>query len=150
MFKKILSMLLVAVMLVTLLASCGGGNTPENPTEPQQKPSDNKPSAPEGEDVYDITEILPESLNFGNAEFVVSVRNTDRTKQDLGVEDDGSPLSELLCERTMATEERLGVAISIDFYGSTDVNAAISDMRNKIQYQESKWDAIAGVSYRIP
>ena len=151
MFKKILSMLLVVIMLMTLLVSCNGKDNGEEPTTPPQNQTPNNPNnTPGGEDTYDITEILPESLNYGNTEFIVSVRNADRTKQDLGVEDDGSPLSQLLCERTMATEERLGVAISIDFHGSTDVNAAISDMRNKIQYQESVWDAIAGVSYRIP
>lgn len=144
-----LAVLLVLTMVLTLLVSCGGGNTEDPAGEPQQ-PSGNKPSKPEEEDAYDITEILPEGLNYNNTEFVVSVRNTDRTKQDLGVEDDGSPLSELLCERTMATEERLGVVIAIDFFGTTDVNAAISDMRNNIMYQQSKWDAIAGVSYRIP
>ena len=150
MFKKLLSLLLVVAMLLTLLVSCKDNGNGEPQTEPQQNSGSNKPSDPEGEEAYDITELLPESLNYGNTEFVVSVRNTDRTKQDLGVDNDGSPLSELLCERTMATEERLGVSIEIDFYGSTDVNAAISDMRNKIMYQEAKWDAIAGVSYRIP
>ena len=150
MFKKILSMLLVVIMLMTLLVSCNGENNDEEPTQPQQNQGSNTPSNTPDDDAYDITEILPDGLYYNNTEFVVSVRNADRTKQDLGVKDDGSPLSALLCERTMATEERLGVIISIDFHGSTDVNAAISDMRNNIQYQESKWDAIAGVSYRIP
>ena len=148
MLKKLLSIFLMVAMLLTLLASCGGNGDNGDPTETQGS-SNSKPK-PDDETAYDITEILPESLYYNNTEFVVSVRNADRTKQDLGVEDDGTPLSSVLCERTMATEERLGVSIEIDFYGSTDVNAAISDMRNKIQYQESKWDAIAGVSYRIP
>ena len=153
MLKKLLSLLLVCAMFLTVLVSCGGDGGNEVPTQPQSN-SNQSNNKPKDEEVYDITEILPESLKFGTAqaptEFVVSVRNASRTIKDLGVKNDESPLSQELCERTMSTEERLAVAIDIDYLLSTNVNDTIANLRNNIMYGEGKWDAIAGVSYRVP
>ncbi len=146
MFKKLLAILLVCTMVLVAFVACGGKDTGEDPV---QQPSNNK--KPDAEASYDITEILPESLKYQNTEFIVSVRNATRTIKDLGVnKDDTTPLAKELCERTFSTEERLGVSISIDYLLSTNVNDTISNLRNKIQYQEHVWDAVAGVSYRIP
>ena len=158
MVKKLLSLLLITAMLLTLLVSCKDNNGDEPPTgapgetqgtnKPTNKPSDGDDD--DEEEIYDITEILPDYLNYNNTEFVVSVRNAERTIKDLGIENDGSALSEELFERTACTEERLGVAIAIDYLASTNVNDTIDKLRTNIQTNQNTWDAVAGVSYRIP
>ena len=144
--KRLIALLLALVMMLTMLAACG--KNANGSQETQGNNTTNKPN--QDEDAYDITEILPESLNYNKQEVVLCVR-ADNT-WEIGLDKENTdPLSAELYERTTRTEERLNVIVAIDPVGTWDTyNDAIAKMRNTIQYNEHKWDIIVGLSWRIP
>ena len=145
--KKLVALLLVLAMMLTVLVACKGNKDPQD--EPTKKPS-KKPT--QGEDEFDITEILPESLTYGDKEVVICVRGDTDNVWEIGLlEDDGQPLSAELYDRTKRTEERLNVSLATDqVEGWASYNNAIGKIRNSIMYQEHKWDIVVGWSPRIP
>ena len=146
--KKFLALLLVIAMMLTMLVACGGkDNVDPQDTQGNKKPT---PKPDDDEPEFDITEILPDGLDYNNQEVVLCVRSDN--KWEIGLDgEDPEPLSAELYDRTTRTEERLGIAITIDEVGTWDTyNNAIADMRNSIQYQEHAWDIIVGLSWRFP
>ena len=143
---------MVAAMLLATLAGCSGngGDGETTATEERRRPSSNRPNDNPEEEEFDITDTIPATLDYNKTEFMVSVRNAERTIKDLGLENDGSALSQELFERTACTEERLNVVIAINYLPSTNYNDMIDRMRIYIQNGQHFWDAVAGVSYRIP
>ena len=155
--KKLLALLLVIAMMLTVLVACKDNNeTPDGPKETQgtNKPT-NKPSTggdDDDEDEFDITEILPDYLNYNKTEVVICVRGDSENIREIGLlEDDGEALSAELFERTGRTEERLNVVLSTQALdGWASYNNAISTIRNSISTNQSVWDIVVGWSPRIP
>ena len=150
--KKLLALLLVFAMMVTMLVACGGKNNGDpQDTQGSNKPS-TKPKGEDDEDAYDITELLPEGMNYGGQEVIICVRGDDDNVWEIGLNpEDVQPLSAELYDRTTRTEERLGVVIDVDkLQGWASYNQAISTIRNKISMQEHTWDIVVGWSPRIP
>ena len=153
--KKLLALLLVLAMLASMLVACNkdGDETPDGPKETQgtNKPT-NKPSNGDDDDdeeEFDITEILPEFLNYGTREVMICVRGG--CTWEFGLEDDGEPLSAELYERTGRTEERLGVVLALDeIEGWETYNEGIARIRNNISTNQGMWDIVTGWSPRIP
>ena len=147
--KKLLALLLVLSMMLAMLVACGGKN-PDGSQETQGNKPSNKPN--KGEDEYDITEILPESLNYNNAEVVLCIRGDDDNYWEIGLsEEDTQPLTAELYDRTTRTEERLGVSLDVDkLNGWASYNDAIATIRSKITMNEHVWDIVVGWSPRIP
>ena len=77
--KKILALLLALAMMLTMLVACKGNEDPSD--QPTKKPS-SKPS--QGEDEFDITEILPESINYGNKEAKLCIRGDTKNEWEIG------------------------------------------------------------------
>ena len=148
--KKLLALLLVLAMMATMLVACGGkDNGDPQDTQGGNKPT-TKPKDEDDEDSFDITEILPESLNYGNKEVMLCVRGG--CTWEIGLDgEDPEPLSAELYDRTTRTEERLGIAIAIDELQAWDkYNDAVATIRNKISMNEHAWDIVIGWSPRIP
>ena len=105
MLKRSLILLLILALLSSLLVACNGGGK-ENETTPDTDDGEITTS----EDGF---ELSVEGLDFGNKEIVIQVRGDDETVKEIGVEDDGTALSAELVERTLATEERLNIVVTI-------------------------------------
>ena len=144
--KKFLALLLVVAMMLTMLVACNDKN-PDGSQETQGNKPSNKPS--NGEEAFDITTLLPESLNYGKTEVVVCVRGGYGREIGTEKEHNGQPLDEEFVDRTGRTEERLNVSLTIDEV-EQEYTDAIATMRNAIRYNESKWDIIVGWSPRLP
>ena len=155
--KKLLALLLVIAMMLTVLVACKDNTeTPDGPKETQgtNKPT-NKPSNGDDDDdeeEIDITEILPDFLNYNKTEVTLCIRGDDKNYWEIGLqEDDGEALTAELFERTGRTEERLNIVITTQAVdGWASYNNAISTMRNSISTNQSAWDIIVGLSWRIP
>ena len=134
--KKLLALLLALAMMLTVLVACGDKNTGDPQETQGNKPSTKPKDDPENS--FDITEILPESLNYNKQEVVLAVRG-DAT-WEIGLDpDDVEPLSAELYDRTSRTEERLNIALDMDAMGTWDTyNNVIAEMRNAVQYQEHR------------
>ena len=145
--KKLIALLLVLAMMLTMLVACGGKN-PDDSQETQGKKPTNKPT--QDEDAYDITEILPETLNYNNTEVMLCVRGGCTWEIGLS-EEDTQPLTAELYDRTTRTEERLGVSLALDEIENWEkYNDGIARIRNKISMNEHAWDIVVGWSPRIP
>ena len=74
----------------------------------------NNPNNPDDPEEYDITDLLPDYLNYNKKEIVLCVRGDEGCIWEIGLEDDGDALSSELFERTGRTEERLNVVITVN------------------------------------
>ena len=144
--KKLLALLLVVVMMMTMLVACND-NSNGDPQETGNKKPSTTPEQPENEDSFDITELLPEGLNYNNTEVVICVRGG--YGREIGLENTGAPLDAEFVDRTGRTEERLGVALAIDEV-EVDYTVAVATIRNNITMKEHKWDIVVGWSPRLP
>ena len=143
MLKRSLILLLILALMSSLLVACNDGGK-ENETT----------SDTDGGEVTtseDGFELSVEGLDFGNKEIVIQVRGDDETVKEIGVEDDGTALSAELVERTMATEERLNIVVTIS-KGEvwSNYNATIRELRSSIQNGLGAYDIVAGWSPRLP
>jgi len=157
--KKLFALLLVIAMLLTALVGCNDGDKQnETPTGSKETQGAGKPATKpdEGgedeEEEYDITELLPEFLNYNKGEVVLAVRGDEDCIWEMGLqEDDGQALSAELYERTARTEERLNIVMVVQpVQGWASYNTAIGNMRNSISTNQSVWDIIVGWSCRLP
>ena len=143
--KKFLALLLVLVMVLTMLVAC---NDTTNPDGPQQTQGTNNPNKnPSNGDVFDITEILPEYLDYGKKEVTFCFR--EGYGRELGLELTGNALDEEFVERTGRTEDRLNVVLALDEV-EVDYTVAVATIRTNITTNQQKWDIIVGWSPRIP
>ena len=143
MLKRSFILLLILALLSSLLVACNGGG----------KENETTPDTDDGEIITseDGFELSVEGLDFGNKEIVIQVRGDDETVKEIGVEDDGTALSAELVERTLATEERLSIVVTISKGESwSNYNATIRDLRSSIQNGLGTYDIIAGWSPRLP
>ena len=149
--KKFLAILLVLAMMLTVLVACGGN---ANSGDPQDTQGNKKPTTKpdDDEEEYDITEILPDYLNYNKAEVVLCVRGDAENIWEIGLqEDDGQALSAELFERTACTEARLNVILAVNaVQGWANYNTAIADIRTSITTNQAVWDIVTGWSPRIP
>ena len=147
--KKLLAILLVLALMLPMLVACDNNKAPDGSQETQanKKPT---PKPDDDEDAFDITELLPEYLNYNKTEVVLCVRG-GMTKEIGLMEDDGEALTAELFERTARTEERLNVVLAIDeIEGWETYNSGVARIRNNISTNQSMWDIVVGWSPRIP
>ena len=152
--KKLLALLLVIAMMLTVLVACKDNNTetPTGPSEtqgsstPDKKPDQGKDDEEE-EEAFEITDLLPDYLNYNKEEVVICVRGG--YGREIGLEITGEALDEEFFERTGRTEERLNVVLAIDEV-EVDYTVAVATIRNSITTNQSAWDIVVGWSPRIP
>lgn len=90
-------------------------------------------------------------MDFEDESVVIHVRGDADAIAEIGLEDEGTLMSSTLYERTLATEERLGVLIEIAQGNSWDAyNSTIGALRGSIASGLGEYDIIAGWSPRIP
>ena len=138
--KKLLIILLILTMLSSMLVAC-------------KQDGDKVPPTVEGEDTTfeDDFQLSVEGLDYGKKEVVIHVRGDDECVKEIGVENDNTALSAELVERTMVTEERLNILITIAKGESwSNYSQTISELRNSIHNGLGEYDIIAGWSPRIP
>ena len=144
MLKRSFILLLILALVSSLLVACNGNGGKEKDTSSDTE--DAETTAPN-----DGYQLSVEGLDFGNKEIVIHVRGDDDCVKEIGVEDDGTALSAELVERTMATEERLNVAITVAKGESwSNYSQTIRDLRASIQNGLGSYDIIAGWSPRLP
>ena len=138
--KKIL---LLFMCLCLLLSIVGCSN---------DVPSTTEPDVPETDEDVDNTISCPlPELDFEDESVVIHVRGDADAIAEIGLEDEGTLMSSTLYERTLATEERLGVLIEIAQGNSWDAyNSTIGALRGSISSGLGEYDIIAGWSPRIP
>ena len=152
--KKLLALLLVIAMMLTVLVACKDNNTetPTGPSEtqgsstPDKKPDQGKDDEEE-EEAFEITDLLPDYLDYNKEEVVICVRGG--YGREIGLEITGEALDEEFFERTGRTEERLNVVLAIDEV-EVDGTVAVATIRNSITTNQSAWDIVVGWSPRIP
>ena len=139
--KKVLALFLVALMLLTVLVSCGpkGGDKDDKKdketesttqdvienNKPGESESTQKPGESEGEDegedeesetvyVPDTKDELPEKENYGNANYQILSRTTTAYEFDPEVAggSGGTTVSKAIADRNAATEDRFNVRIT--------------------------------------
>ncbi len=91
-----------------------------------------------------------EGVNYGGESITIHVRGDEEAINEIGMESYGDILSEALYNRTLLTEDRIGVDIDISVQESyTDYNKAIGNLRNSIDADTGAYDIVAGWSCRI-
>lgn len=112
--------LLLALLTVLPLASCGGGDVEE--TTNTTNTSDNTTVTEETE----VTDDLPSDLNYGGADFAFYTRQKEFFHSPINMEEStGEQLNDALYDRARAVEDRLGVTF-VETLDPADISKAKS------------------------
>ena len=115
--KNGLPFLLALVMLVSVLASCGGNKTPAVPTGSAKSEENNEPTT-NGNGEEEEIEVLPD-VNHNNKVINILMRDNDYYVRDMEVDDEliekgkATKVDEQVYYRNRAVEKRLGVSIKV-------------------------------------
>ena len=140
---RILAGFLALLMLVGTLAACG-----ENVEDPTQ--SHAATTAPvETEAETELTDWLPDGLNYGDAEITIISRYREGwTSGEIAV--DGiisEPVNDAVFERNKATEERLGVKIVSIEENDNDPGVVVNKVANAVKAGTDEYDIMAAACY---
>ena len=150
--KRILSLLLAAVLSVGCMASCG-----EKAEDGEPLPaSAETQSAPEADaetetDRAHVPDSLPE-LDFGGAAAVIHSRgDAEAVREIVSEELTGEAASDSIFERNNMVSERLNVKLEV-FAGDgwENYDDTVAALRSSIMSADGAYDIIAGWSSRIP
>ena len=140
---RILAGFLALLMLVGSLAACG-----ENVEDPVQ--SNAVTTAPvESEPEPELTDRLPDGLNYGNADITIISRYREGwTSGEIAVEEIISePVNDAVFERNKATEERLGVKIVSIEENDNDPGVVVNKVANAVKAGTDEYDIMAAACY---
>ena len=145
MLKRIICLLLAFIMLLGLLVGC---KKDEESSSENDETSVSTVSDDSEENKDDIQRL--DGVNYGGKDIIVSVRGDDSSITELGTESKGDLLSEVLYERTVTTQERIGVKVKLNIGNVwSSYNKTVAEIRNSVGSQMQAYDIVAGWSYRI-
>ena len=155
--KRILSLLLAAVLCAGCLAACSESGENKDPASPAaDTPAADAQSTAETEaetevDRAHVPDNLPE-LDFKGATTVIHSRGDTESVNEVAAEElTGEAVSDSVYERNNMVSERLNVKIEV-FAGDgwENYNSTVSGLRSSIMAADGAYDVIAGWSARIP
>jgi len=155
--KKILSLLLAALLTAGSLAACsesGENKDPASPAADTPAADVQSPAETEAETEVDrahVPDNLPE-LDFKGATTVIHSRGDTESVGEVAAEElTGEAVSDSVYERNNMVSERLNVKIEV-FAGDgwENYNSTVSGLRSSIMAADGAYDVIAGWSARIP
>ena len=115
--KKLLSLLLAALMCLPLFASCASSEL--NDPASEGTTADPDAAAEEVVEEEEITrenypDTLPDGLDFGGETTVIHARGDQGSVDEVAVEDmTGESVNDAIYERNLMVEDRLNVAIEV-------------------------------------
>ena len=130
--------LLLALLTVLPLASCGGGNGDQNETTATDTTAVDPITTETTETA--VTDDLPDDLHYNGAEFAFYTREKDFYHSPINVEEStGEQLNDALYDRSRFVEERLGVVFT-----ETMDPADISKAKSMILAGDSTYKIVTG------
>ena len=142
---RILAALLALLMLVGTFAACGGPVEEPDTTIPD----DTTAAATETEGETEITDDLPDDLNYGGDKIVILSRYREGwTSGEIAVEKlISEPVNDAVFERNKAVEERLGVEIvSIEEPGDS-AYIVVDKAATAVKAGTHEYDVLAAACY---
>lgn len=148
MTKRILSLILAALMLLPVMISCAETQDVEETTAPgvsTEAPYDVVDTAPADTELHSAT--LPDGLNFGGETVTFISRDSSFVNDELSVEDqNGSMVNDAIYKRNEKVMKDLGVVIeNIKLPG--DAYVVSTEFRNAANNGEAYFDVIANSTY---
>ena len=144
--KKLLALLLAALMLAPATTSCGGGEGTETTPAADTAAAETQPEETE------LTDDVPAGLKFSGETFTILSREdliwaTEMVTDELT----GDIVNDAIYNREITTEDRLGVSIEVfrtpGIWGN---EAAFNDkIRTAVQAGDSSYQLVAGYAYFI-
>ena len=130
--KRVLSVILAALMLVSALPSCASeGDQTDNTAAEQITAAESDTS---------IQDNLPDDLDFGDTELFIAGNSRAETQAEISVKGyEGEPVNDSVYERNLIVEKRLGVKIT-----SLEQKSGIVDkVATVIKAGSAEYDAVA-------
>ena len=141
---RILAALLALLMLVGSLAACGGPVEEPDTTAP-----DGTTAATETEGETELTDSLPDDLDYEEDEIVILSRYREGwTSGEIAVKEIISePVNDAVFERNKATEERLGVEIVSIEENNNDPGVVVNKVATAVKAGTDEYDIMAAACY---
>lgn len=143
---RFLSALLASLMLLGTLASCGEPVEDDTVAE-----SDTVVSANETEQETEITDNLPEDLNYHDDEITIISRYREGwTSGEIAVEKlINEPVNDAVFERNRAVEQRLQVQIVSLEEHNDDPSVVVSKVATAVKAGTNEYDILAAACYQV-
>jgi len=150
--KRILSSILCAVTLITMLASCSDSGTANNETAETTAQAAETAVQTTSLDKSDVKDSLPDNLDFKGSEFRVLCRDRDWFVDELFTDDlNGDVLNDAIYERTEAVNERLNVIITAKKTGGTSTLAIANEVKAGVLAGDDFCElAVSGMYHTMP
>ena len=145
MYRKILAMLLAALLLAPSMTACGGGEGTET-TPAETTPAETVPEETE------IRDDLPEGLKFTGETFTILNREDLQWENEMVTPElSGDIVNDAIYNREITVEERLDV--KIDAFKTPGIwgneNAFNDKIRTAVQAGDASYQLVAGYAYFI-
>ncbi len=145
--RKILAMLLAALLTASAITSCGGGEgTETTPSAAETTPAETEPEETE------ITDDLPEGLAFTGESFTILSREDLQWENEMCTDElSGDIVNDAIYNREITVEERLDVEISAfktpGIWGNE--NAFFDKIRTAVRAGDASYQLVAGYAYFV-
>ena len=141
---KPLALLLALCMLVSTFAACG-----EATDDPPATTPSGDSTAAESEAATELTDDLPDDLNYNGDEIVILSRYREGwTAGEIAVKElISEPVNDAVYERNKAVEERLGVEIVSIEESNGDAYAVVEKAANAVRADLDDYDVLAAACY---
>ena len=142
---RLLSGILASLMLLGSLASCG-----ETVETPDSGPADTKAAAAVTEVETELTDELPDDLNYGGDEIIIISRYREGwTSGEIAVPElTGEDVNDAVYERNTAVEERLGVKIVSIEENNNDPGVVVNKVATAVNAGTHEYDLMAAACYQ--
>ncbi len=138
--KKILCLLLAALMLLSLVACGEAVEDPTGETKPQGTVAEQETADP------NYTCDLPSDLNYGGETIGILYANVNNKGDEMVSEKLGlGVVSDAVYERNLAVQEMLGV--TFDFFPEDDASLVVNSQTLDIQGGQGDYDIVANGTY---
>ncbi len=141
---RLLSGILAALMLVGTFASCG-----ETVETPDSSPAGTQPPEIVTEVETELTDALPDNLNYGGDEVsIISRYREGWTSGEIAVPElKGEDVNDAVYERNKAVEERLGVKIVSIEENNNDPGVVVNKVATAVKAGTHEYDIMAAACY---
>lgn len=146
--KRILALLLAALLTASSMTACGGGEGTGNTTDPAAETT----SAETVPEETEITDDLPADLKFTGESFVILSREDLQWENEMCTDElTGDIVNDAIYNREIAVEDRLNVEISAfktpGIWGNE--NAFFDKIRTAVRAGDSSYQLVAGYAYFV-